>query len=670
MGIVLAGMGYINFGVSEAINDRIDAAPDDKGSVIVIGAGCAGLAAARQLRMKGYKVIVLEGRNRPGGRVHTEKMMGPKSSTGDRIVAVTDLGGSILTGIDGNPLASIVKQMQMPLSKIGSETVPIFLPDGNEADPELDGKVEKLYNKLLQDSDELRKKPGAESLSLMDALESLWQDQVHTLMLKTENERKVARQLFDWHLANLEFANASLLSESSLLHWDQDDPHELPGYHCFAPGCNGQWIDELTKGLAIFYNSVVTKIKRYSDGVRVYLDNKNVFMADAVVITVPLGVLKNNSIKFEPPLTHRKKGAIARMGFGNLNKVIMLFPEPFWNTDLDIFGHINEDQKLRGEDFMFYSYAGLSGGAQLTALCSGKAAQENEKRSVSENARRMLDLLRKIFEPKGIKVPCPLHVICTKWGSDPLAFGAYSSMPVGTLGGEDYDILGESIGNRIFFAGEATNKKFPATMHGAFYTGLWTAANVDSTLCKLSSSDQNAIGLMLRECQREIQSKRTSTPPVPRHLTPKVVAQDNAMVLLRKSKLRMIFGDPKYPPPFSYSNGAVAAIKGSIGTRFEEKCLMQLKITENGIKTEETYVIIPIHVLKVMDQRSIDLSSNSAIFGAIRDSINQDQNDIDAFSELILQERRNDPVRQELKTDWLLMQLNNTLGTPPLHRYY
>jgi hypothetical protein len=63
------------------------------------------------------------------------------------------------------------------------------------------------------------------------------------------------------------------------------------------------------------------------------------------------------------------------------------------------------------------------------------------------------------------------QVVVTRWGSDPMAYGSYSSVAVGALGGEEYDILGESVGGRVFFAGEATSKKHPATMHGAFLSG-------------------------------------------------------------------------------------------------------------------------------------------------------------------------------------------------------
>ena len=73
-----------------------------------------------------------------------------------------------------------------------------------------------------------------------------------------------------------------------------------------------------------------------------------------------------------------------------------------------------------------------------------------------------------------------LQACCTKWGQDPLICGSYSSVGVGSQGTEDYDIMAESIGDRLFFAGEGTTRKFPATMHGAFASGLREVLALDS----------------------------------------------------------------------------------------------------------------------------------------------------------------------------------------------
>lgn len=203
-----------------------------------------------------------------------------------------------------------------------------------------------------------------------------------------------------------------------------------------------------------------------------------VFRADMALATVPLGVLKEDSIKFDPELPPQKRDAIKRLGFGLLNKVAMLFPHDFWGGEIDTFGHLTEDSSRRGEFFLFYSYSSVSGGPLLVALVAGESAIKFEKSSPVENVERVLNVLRGIFSPKGIDVPNPLQVICTRWGSDKFTYGSYSYVAIGSSG-DDYDILAESIGDgRVFFAGEATNRRYPATMHGALLSGFREAANI------------------------------------------------------------------------------------------------------------------------------------------------------------------------------------------------
>ena len=677
----LNAMGYINFGVSEAVHHRVLTEPATKGSVVVIGAGCSGLACARQLRQKGYKVVVLEGRNRPGGRVHTETLLGPRPRGADatdgadgadndrknpQILskpkverAVADLGGSVLTGIDGNPVAIITTQMRIPLSRIKADRSPLYLSDGSQANEDIDNKVEALYNRILEQSSELR--TGVEwtsHMSLADALETLWETHKKSLGLSKPDDWKLARRLFDWHLANLEFANASLLKNISLMHWDQDDPHDLPGAHCFAAGLNGQWIRELTKNVPIFYNSVVEKIKRFQDGVQVVTPDR-VYSADAVVVTVPLGVLKREKIQFSPPLSGRKNKAIKRLGFGNLNKVIMLFEDAFWDTDDgdDIFGYINESQEMRGENYMFYSYAGISGGAQLTALSSGNAAYEHERRKPEENAKKVLDILRRIFEPQGIRVPPPYHVICTSWGGDPLAHGAYSSMPVGSIGGEDYDILGESVGGRLFFAGEATNRKFPATMHGAFYTGLWTAANIDAVFSERALKKKRDMekqrDKMLEELAaqnaaalgNDYRPKRPGRPPKRKEPAETAGILTPAVIELRKARLEMLFNDPNHPPQIVANSGK---LKGILGVR--EWASYTLIHVEAGPGLEPIYALIDAKMLLNLSQ-NVGGNSLEAIAASLNtESMGPHSDRIQSFHDAIIGSRRNASTVRSSKT--------------------
>ncbi|GLT77021.1 hypothetical protein SLA2020_486470 [Shorea laevis] len=412
--------GYINFGVSASFMSHMPG-ESIEGSVIIVGAGLAGLAAARQLLSFGFKVVVLEGRNRPGGRVYTQKM-GREGK-----FAAVDLGGSVITGIHANPLGVLARQLSIPLHKV-RDNCPLYKPDGAPIDKEIDSKVEFIFNKLLDKVTELRQIMGgfANDISLGSVLETL--RQLYAVAKNTEE-----RQLLDWHLANLEYANAGCLSDLSAAYWDQDDPYEMGGDHCFLAGGNWRLIKALCEGVPILYGKTVNAIKYGNDGIEVIAGDQ-IFQADMALCTVPLGVLKKNTIRFEPELPQRKLAAIERLGFGLLNKVAMVFPHVFWGEDLDTFGCLSEHSDKRGEHFLFYSYHTVSGGPVLVALVAGQAAQIFECTDPSALLHCVLRILRGIFGPK------------------------------------------------------ATNRQHPATMHGALLSGLREA----SCIYRATRSRQNS----------------------------------------------------------------------------------------------------------------------------------------------------------------------------------
>jgi len=374
--------GHINFGVLPSFTSHFP--ESTKGTVIVIGAGLAGLAAARQLLLFGYKVVILEGRNRPGGRVYT-KRIGNEDS-----FAALDLGGSVITGTHANPLAVLARQLSIPLHKVRLNC-PLFKPNGDPVDKEIDSKVYFEFNKLLDKSMELREIMGgfASDASLGSVLEKL---KTLYAVAKSTDEK----QMFDWHLANLEYANAGCLSNLSAANWNQDDPYEMKGDHCFLAGGNCRLIKAMCEGVPIFYGKTVNTIRYGNEGVEIIAGDQ-VFQADFALCTVPLGVLKKKAIIFEPELPARKLESIERMGFGILNKVAMVFPHVFWGEDLDTFGCLKENSHDRGEFFLFYGYHTVSGGPALIALVAGEAAHAFETTDPSILLNRVLTTLKGIF---------------------------------------------------------------------------------------------------------------------------------------------------------------------------------------------------------------------------------------------------------------------------------
>ena len=320
---------------------------------------------------------------------------------------------------------------------------------------------------------------------------------------------------FFWHMAHLEFGHAAEdLCKLSLMHAEQDQVTKFkdPDDYILAGG-NATLVHALEKDLPICYCHSVKRItygdakvevvaavredrghggactKERGEGQPVTGGQRAVqerrYIADAVIVTVPLGVLKKGSaeaggIDFSPPLPMKKQVSIRRLGFGLLNKCIMLFPHQFWQDGVS-FGSMNEEEDDRGLLFMFYSYAEVAGAPVLLGLISGKSAQDLERHSQSKEDKArahksmcdvMMKKLRSIF--KDMDVPDPLQSHVTNWGSDPFALGSYSNVAVGATG-EDYDSIAEPTGGNLFFAGEHTCRSYPASMHGAFLSGLRAA---------------------------------------------------------------------------------------------------------------------------------------------------------------------------------------------------
>jgi len=574
--------GYINFGIYK----RTKPLPPKKGKVIIIGAGIAGLTAAQQLKSFGMEVVVLEARDRVGGRIATFR----KGSY------IADLGAMVVTGLGGNPITVLSKQVNMELSKI-SQKCPLYESNGTTVAKDKDEMVEKEFNRLLEATSYLSHQLdfnycNGEPVSLGEAMEwviklqeknvkekqlKYWkemitvqdqlkqnQNRIYTVREKLaethkhytemeaitsrdttqeftyrtksrdllnftkefdklqveekELEKKLEelegsppsdiylssrdRQVIDWHFANLEFANATPLSNLSLKHWDQDDGFAFTGSHLTVRNGYSCVPVALSEGLDIKLNTAVRQVRYGKEGCEVTTSNARnstnpvTYKADAVLCTLPLGVLKQaiasnqagspNVVSFNPPLPSWKTEAVERLGYGNLNKVVLCFDRIFWDNNSNLFGHVGSTTASRGELFLFWN---LYKAPVLLALVAGEAAAIMENVSDDVIVGRCIAVLKGIFGTTN--VPTPRETVVTRWRADPWSRGSYSYVSTRSSG-NDYDILATPIipgnpgkGNdmnknppRIFFGGEHTIRNYPATVHGALLSGLREAGRI------------------------------------------------------------------------------------------------------------------------------------------------------------------------------------------------
>jgi monoamine oxidase len=187
---------------------------------------------------------------------------------------------------------------------------------------------------------------------------------------------------------------------------------------------------------------------------------------------VPLGVLKSGAIEFDPPLPQRKQQAIDQLGMGASNKLVLRYPRAFWPAEPQFLGYLpREESRFR----IFMNLTTDSGPPMLAAVSAGDQARRVERLSDREQIAAAQQTLRGMF---GDRIPGPDAHQITRWGSDPFSLGAYSYVPVGRSG-DDYEALAEPVAGRLLFAGEATHRRWPTTVQGAWLSGLREADRLE-----------------------------------------------------------------------------------------------------------------------------------------------------------------------------------------------
>ncbi|WMV50481.1 hypothetical protein MTR67_043866 [Solanum verrucosum] len=163
-------------------------------------------------------------------------------------VAAADLGRSVLTGTLENPHGLLARQLSYTLHKV-SDQCPLYRAGGKLVDEHLDKKVEDAYNGLLKKASKLRQELS-QIVPLGWALETLQKDFGVAM-----NDKEMS--LFNWHLENLEFTNAGLLSQLSLAFWDQDNRYDMGGDHFFFPSGNERLVHAMAENVPIIFKKII-----------------------------------------------------------------------------------------------------------------------------------------------------------------------------------------------------------------------------------------------------------------------------------------------------------------------------------------------------------------------------------------------------------------------------
>lgn len=433
----------------------------DDVEVIIIGAGMSGLSAARELNKHGIKCIILEARDRVGGRVHTVKPWG----------IATDLGASWIHQINNNPLTTLVKKYKIPVvhtdyshdntfSMLKSATV--FDADGKKMGDE---RFQTAITQIKHFKTYLDKHGASYSVhfSVTDSLAQYMKDNPmnqDSLDLLTHINGDAG-----------EYENGASLSDTSFKVALDTHPTTSGSDVIFKNGY-AQLLKQLTKNIPIVFNQVVTKIAYDPKGVTVSAGGKQ-YHAKYLISTLPLGVLKTNTIEFNPTLPQDKLAAIQRIGMGTYNKTYLLFDTVFWEKDTEWLVFLSKNNK-QNEDFEIMNYYSQSKQPILLVFTTGAFASDLEKLSDQAIVERIMKTLKRTY---GDNIPKPKSFLVTHWGTDPYSRGSFSYPRVGSSN-KDYELLSKPVGDRVFFAGEATSTTDPSTVTGAYLSGIRAAKEI------------------------------------------------------------------------------------------------------------------------------------------------------------------------------------------------
>jgi monoamine oxidase len=466
---------------------------DESADVLIIGAGAAGLAAARDLGVAGRKVVVLEARDRVGGRIFTYKHPSEPSPI--------ELGAEFVHG-KSPELWRIAQRAHLDLYEVGGRHL-YFENCKLNRSVSFRATIESLNERM---------KASRADQSLEDFLATLPDDE------ETRRAKAIViRYAEGFHAGRINRIGIhGLIKANEAADSIEGDKafRFLNGYDSLVQALRA---DAESHGATILLNTTVKEIRWSGDGVEAVSaggSGDGSFAASRAIITLPLGVMQTSrgqpaSVRFIPELPPEKQGAIKHLEMGHVLRVVLSFREPFWEN-LTTWDERNEPVKFVDAGFIHCPdmviptwwtqlpirapvLVGWVGGQNADRISEGAI----EGRYVDESAEskrgylahtagksvgslvrdQAINSLARLFDLSSEYIRDQLRAAhFHDWQHDQFSRGAYAYLPVNGL--DDQILLSQTVDGVLFFAGEATSVGHIGTVHGAIMSGQRAAREV------------------------------------------------------------------------------------------------------------------------------------------------------------------------------------------------
>ena len=402
-------------------------------SLLIVGAGAAGLGAARRAKELGIDYLVLEASHRSGGRGLTEYLPAADRTESPSQNIPVDLGCHWLHCGSKNPLTVEAENIGWRFDR-NSPKFTAFVNGAWQSSCFADQQLAHIAETYAEAD---RRFKCGQSAALWDCMDQ-----------------------------NSEFASWTSYW-IGLMHSNDPDCVDVSDYCCFDD-TNEDWpvedgygalLERLGTELQINYNTPVVEVDWCTDKVRVTTPG-DVYIAERVLLTVSTGILAAGDIRFEPKLPPAKLDAIQALPLGNYNNL-------FFRVDPDFFEDAPPAVSYIRNETAAYIYLMPFDKPYVYTCTVGRFAWWLEKQGQSASEQWFASVLGDIF---GDAVHH--HIDCFKasaWGFDPWVKGAYSSLRPG--GGAHRAALASPLNDTLYFAGEATSPDQFNTAHGAWISG-------------------------------------------------------------------------------------------------------------------------------------------------------------------------------------------------------
>lgn len=489
--------------------------------IIIIGAGAAGLSAAYKLTQKGYtNFVVLEAQKMAGGRIQSYYY-------GDN--RVLELGAQWVHGEEGNPLYGYALSKNLladPRRHHSLEGRGVFCTDqGTQLPQDLVDEVITVLNQIKEELGGRRPRlEGNQEVFMLNELPISVGEYLRSRFLEhleqqsnTADMVKVKWAIYDWYW-RFEVIDNSCYSLDELSFKSYEEFEECPGVwninlrHGFSSVINS--LLEHIPEANIRYNKAVKRIYWHNSAVPLYtkmarssISNSQETVLESIpfvecedgeimscrhlLLTMSAGYLKRHlDDMFQPKLPEEKRQALRGIGFGTINKIFLIFEQPFWDTGAEGFQLVwldgdsedttNPDWWVRGISGFDLVYENPN---VLVGWIGGKAAEHMESLSDHEVLSACVHVLSTFLNRD---IPKPASIIRSYWFTNPYILGSYSNRQLpydtsDTLLETFYEpLVADAPLHRVtrvewplvLFAGEATDKDFYSTVHGAMRSGF------------------------------------------------------------------------------------------------------------------------------------------------------------------------------------------------------